>query len=176
MDDASFLVCYYLTVYISGMPPFTPGDGCSRCPTGYLNCDSNGLCGTSQLAMYRITVMNHIVLHLCYVSYQDYDVASTGLITCLISFTHSLYSSLLPSLLPSFSPFLLPSLPPFLSLPLSLLPSLSHTLYTATSSLPPLVPDDSQPPTTIVRSKLSMNMCVLVLKNVSVLASDLWGN
>lgn len=49
MDDASFLVCYYLTVYISGMPPFTPGDGCSHCPTGYLNCDSNGLCATSSL-------------------------------------------------------------------------------------------------------------------------------
>jgi hypothetical protein len=46
-DNASFLVCYYLTVYIAGMPPFTPGDMCTRCPEGYSICDTNGLCATS---------------------------------------------------------------------------------------------------------------------------------
>ena len=46
VDDTSFLVCYYLTVYIAGMPPFTPGEQCTSCPSGYPACDTNGLCGT----------------------------------------------------------------------------------------------------------------------------------
>lgn len=45
VDGASFLVCYYLTVYISNMPPFTPGESCTSCPSGYTACDGNGLCG-----------------------------------------------------------------------------------------------------------------------------------
>ena len=45
MDGALFVVCYYLTVYISGMPPFTPGESCGSCPPDYTTCDGNGLCG-----------------------------------------------------------------------------------------------------------------------------------
>lgn len=44
-DAVQFLVCYYLTVFIAGQPPFSPGEQCSGCPDGHPFCDMNGLCG-----------------------------------------------------------------------------------------------------------------------------------
>ena len=47
-DNVVFLVCYYLTVFIADVPPFSPGEACSLCPSQYPICDSTGLCGMCQ--------------------------------------------------------------------------------------------------------------------------------